>query len=84
MRRRTEAGGGRGLTGDEADDPNVEEAEAGDAGLGIVRLGQPAPGATLAVALRRRRRPHQRRRRLAGLAIAAGHFVLGPPVGPGP
>ena len=35
------------LTRAEADDPDVAEVEVGDAGLGLVDLIQPAPGAPL-------------------------------------
>ena len=68
---REESVSGAGLTGGEADDPDVEEVEVGDAGPGLARLLQPAPGAPLAAPppphpaplLPRRRQQRRRRRR---------------------
>lgn len=57
----------------EADDPNVEEVEVGDARPGLVDLVQTAPGAPLAVLPPPRR---QQWRRRAAVLAAAGHPSL--------
>jgi hypothetical protein len=59
------------LTGGEADDPNVEEVEVGEAGLGLVDIVQPAPGAPPVVLLPPRLQQWRRR-----ASAAAGHLLL--------
>lgn len=66
-------------TGGEADDPDVEEIEVGDAGVGLVHLVQPAPGAPLPKPpprLRRQQRGGGRRRRRQTTLAAAVHSSL--------
>jgi len=79
--RERSVSGRAGLTGGEADDPDVEEVEVGDAGPRLARLLLPAPGAPLAAPappaaapLLPRRRQQQRHRRSWRALLAAGHF----------
>ena len=72
----------RELTGGEADGPDVGEVAVGDAGVGLVRLVQPAPGAPLVVLpppppapTRRAAGPMQRRRRRTVVVLAAGRHL---------